>query len=85
MKSSYVKNESLSHSSLLAVGKPRILNEDNGGERGLHSKAAEEVIEDVVIESEEVIVGAGERSCSGSSSSGTYFTATGSDTPPSPP
>ena len=41
------------------------------GRRGLHSKVTEEVVEDVV--ESEVIVGA--VGSSGSSSSGTYFTA----------
>ena len=41
------------------------------GRRGLHSKVTEEVVEDVV--ESEVIVGAA--GSSGSSSSGTYFTA----------
>ena len=82
VNSSYVKNgQSQRHSSLLAVramGSPRILVWDDGGRRGLHSKVAEEIVEDVVVESEEVFVGAGVRSSSGSgsNSSGTYFTAT---------
>ena len=73
MNSSYVKNGSQSHSSLLtvrAVEGPRNSVEDN--------ELVEESVEDVVIESEEVFVGTGVRSYSGSgsSSSGTYFTAT---------
>ena len=42
------------------------------GRRGLHSKVTEEVVEDVVVESEVIVGAAGS---SGSSSSGTYFTA----------
>ena len=56
------------------MGAPRVRAEGDGadGRRALHSKDTEEVVEDVVVESE--IVGAA--GSSGSSSSGTYFTAT---------
>ena len=59
--------------SLPVMGAPRVRTEGDGvdGRRGLHSKVTEEVVEDVV--ESEVIVGAA--GSSGSSSSGTYFTA----------
>ena len=57
------------------MGGPRVRAESDGadGRRELHSRDTEEVVEDVVIESEEIVGAAGS---SGSSSSGTYFTAT---------
>ena len=57
-------------SSLPVMVAPRVRAEGDGadGRRGLHSK----VVEDVVVESELIVGAAGS---SGSSSSGTYFTA----------
>ena len=54
---------------------PQVRAEGDGadGRRALHSKDTEEVVEDVVVESELIVGAAGS---SGSSSSGTYFTAT---------
>ena len=60
-------------SSLSLVRQPRVRAEGSDGRRGLHSKVAEEEVEDVVVESEVIVGGA---VSSGSSSSGTYFTAT---------
>ena len=56
-----------------AAGESRVAAEGDG-KKWLLLKAAEEVVEEVVIESE-VRVGT-RRSCSGSSSSGTYYIAT---------
>ena len=62
-------------SSLPAVEVPRVRSEGDcaDGRRGLLSKGVEGKNEDVVVESEEIVGAAGS---SGSSSSGTYFTAT---------
>ena len=62
-------------SSLPVMVAPQVRAEGDGadGRRALHLKDTEEVVEDVVVESEVIVGAAGS---SGSSSSGTYFTAT---------